>query len=62
MLRVFSTRPVSTHIIGRRDLAEELIRLADMPVLRDYTDSLWGVRSPYVQYRAIADAPTLWLR
>jgi 5-methylcytosine-specific restriction endonuclease McrA len=48
---------VATHLIGRRDLAKELIRLADMPALRDYTESLWGVRSPYVQYRAIADAP-----
>ena len=48
---------VTAHLMGRRDLAEELIRLADMPVLRDYTESLWGSKSPYVQYRAIADAP-----
>lgn len=44
---------VSAHLLGRRDLAEGLIRLADMPVLRDYTESLWGAKSPYVQLRCI---------
>jgi len=48
---------VTAHLIGARDVAERLIRLADMPVLRDYTESLWGARSPHVQYRAVADAP-----
>jgi 5-methylcytosine-specific restriction endonuclease McrA len=48
---------VTAHLMGERDLAERLIRLADMPVLRDYTESLWGAKSPYVQYRAVADAP-----
>jgi hypothetical protein len=48
---------VTAHLLGRRDLAEQLIRLADMPILRDYTESLWGSKSPYVQYRVIADAP-----
>jgi hypothetical protein len=33
---------VTAHLLGRRDLAEQLIRLADMPILRDYTESLWG--------------------
>lgn len=48
---------VTAHLIGRRDVAEELIRLADMPVLRDYTESLWGAKSPHVQYRAVAGVP-----
>jgi 5-methylcytosine-specific restriction endonuclease McrA len=48
---------VTAHLLGRRDLAEELIRLADMPVLRDYTESLWGAKSPYVQYRVISNSP-----
>lgn len=50
---------VSAHLLGRRDLAEELIRLADMPVLRDYTESLWGAKSPYVQFRPVEDARPL---
>jgi HNH endonuclease len=48
---------VTAHLIGERDVAERLIRLADMPLLRDYTESLWGSKSPYVQYRAVANAP-----
>lgn len=48
---------VTMHLMGRRNVAEQLIRLADMPVLRDYTESLWGAKSPYVQFRAVADAP-----
>jgi 5-methylcytosine-specific restriction endonuclease McrA len=48
---------VTAHLMGRRDVTEQLIRLADMPVLRDYTESLWGAKSPHVQYRAVADAP-----
>jgi 5-methylcytosine-specific restriction endonuclease McrA len=48
---------VTAHLTGRRDVTAELIRLANMPVLRDYTESLWGAKSPYVQYRAVPDAP-----
>jgi hypothetical protein len=48
---------VTAHLIGRRDVTAGLIRLANMPVLRDYTESLWGAKSPYVQYRAVPDAP-----
>jgi 5-methylcytosine-specific restriction endonuclease McrA len=47
---------VTAHLMEKRDVAEQLIRLADMPVLRDYTESLWGTKSPYVQYRAVANA------
>jgi hypothetical protein len=49
---------VTAHLVGRSDLAEELIRVADMPVLRDYTESLWGAKeplcpeSPYLQFAA----------
>lgn len=39
---------VTVHGCGRRDLADQLIRLAGMSVLRDYTESLWGAKSPYV--------------
>jgi 5-methylcytosine-specific restriction endonuclease McrA len=40
---------VSAHLTGRRDLAAELIRLADMPAIWEWTDSLWGKSSPYVR-------------
>lgn len=48
---------VTAHLLGRRDISKQLIRQADMPLLRDYTESLWGAKSPYVQFRAVADAP-----
>lgn len=47
---------VSAHHAGRPDLAEELIRLADMPIIREWTDSIWGKNSPYVQYRQVPDS------
>ena len=37
---------VSAHLMGRHDLAEELIRLADMPAITDFGESLWGTKSP----------------
>lgn len=46
---------VSAHLVGQSDLAEELIRLADMPAIREWTDSIWGTNSPHVQYRAVSD-------
>ena len=48
---------VSAHLAGRRELADQLIRLAAMPVIREWTESLWGTASPHVQFREVADAP-----
>jgi hypothetical protein len=48
---------VSAHLSGESDKAEELIRRADMPVIREWVESIWGKASPYRQYRRIADAP-----
>lgn len=47
---------VSAHLIGRSDVAEQLIRLADMPVIREWTESLWGKNSPYVKFQPVAGA------
>lgn len=48
---------VSAHQAGRSGLAEELIRLADNPTIREWTESILGKKSPYVQYRATSDTP-----
>ena len=48
---------VSAHLAGQSQLAGELIRLADMPAIRGWTESLWGGNSPYVVLRAVSDAP-----
>jgi len=45
---------VSAHLIGRQDLAAQLIRLADIPAIRDWTESIWGKNSPYVRHRPLS--------
>ena len=35
------------HLIGDTKIASELFRLADMPVLRDWTESHWGANTEY---------------
>ncbi len=44
---------VSAHLAGQRNLAESLIRAADMPVIRDWTESIWGKNSLYVRVRQV---------
>ncbi len=53
----FLDAAVSAHIAGKADLASELLVLADTSEVRDWTESLWGKYSPYVQYRAVDHAP-----
>ncbi|MEO6785121.1 MAG: HNH endonuclease [Chthoniobacteraceae bacterium] len=48
---------VTAHLAGRFDLADELIRRTNTKAIRDWTESLWGTSSPYVQFRDVAGAP-----
>src|SRR5690242_18409321 len=48
---------VSAHLDGNRERAAGLIRRADMPAIRDWTESLWGTKSPYVKFRHVPGAP-----
>ena len=45
---------VSAHLDKRFDLAEALIRRADMREIREWTESLWGPKTPHKKYRPIA--------
>lgn len=38
---------VSAHLLGRRAMADELIRLADLPAITEWTNSLWGPGGPW---------------
>lgn len=38
---------VSAHLTGNRALADELIRLADIPAITEWTESLWGSGGPW---------------
>ncbi len=48
---------VSAHLEGKFALAANLIRRADIPAIRDWTESLWGREHPYQMYRAVLSAP-----
>lgn len=52
---------VSAYFAGQMEEAGRLIRLADMPAIREWTDSIWGSSSPYVQYRPSVDSIPLIL-
>lgn len=48
---------VSAHMAGDFEAAGHLIESANMPAIRAYTESIWGSRSPYLQYRAVPFSP-----
>lgn len=48
---------VTAHFNGDGRLADELIRNADMPQIREWTESLWGGNSPYVKVRTVSNPP-----
>lgn len=46
---------VSAHLQGKHERAEELLRLADNKLVRDWLESLWGRKTVYNQPRRISD-------
>lgn len=50
---------VSAHLAGNPALADQLIRAADMPAVREWTESIWGKASPYVIKFEVVGAPPL---
>lgn len=42
---------VSHHLAGRADNAQSLIKQANLSIIREWTESLWGTNSPYVKIR-----------
>lgn len=49
-------KAVSAHLSGKRAEAEELICRADLPAIREWTESLWGRNSRYVTCRPLTPA------
>jgi hypothetical protein len=45
------------HLRGDSTQAASLIKDADMPVLREWLESIWGKGSPHIHFRQVADAP-----
>lgn len=50
---------VKAHLAGQRADAEELICLADLPVIREWTESIWGRGSPYVRFHSVTGSPAV---
>jgi hypothetical protein len=49
------------HLAGNRDEAEQLIVATNTPVIRAWTESLWGAGSPYVTVNSLAATATVTL-
>ncbi len=49
---------VSAHLAGQRALADELIRLADIPAVTEWTESLWGSGGPWSRPLSVENPPT----
>ena len=48
---------VSAHLAGKHAMADELIRLADMPAITEWTESLWGKGGPWCRPLPVENAP-----
>jgi hypothetical protein len=51
----FLDAAVSAHLSGRRALADELIRLADISAISEWSESLWGKGGPWTRPLAVAN-------
>lgn len=50
---------VSAHLADRSSVADELIRLADIPAITDWTESLWGTGGPFSRPYAVENVPPI---
>ena len=52
---LYLNEAVDAHLIGNDILAASLIKKSDMSIIRDWTESIWGVRSPFITIRTLSD-------
>ena len=45
----FLDAAVSAHLMGKLRMADELIRLADIPLIAEWTEALWGRGGPWTR-------------
>ena len=48
---------VTAHLEGDSQRANNLIKCAEIPAIREWTESLWGANSPYVNVQVVPGAP-----
>lgn len=46
---------VDAHNLGEDVTAAKCIKMADIEIIREWTESIWGKGSPYVQYQPVAE-------
>lgn len=49
----YLSQALKSHLAGDSDLAAELIIKANFPEIREWTESIWGAKSPYIKFRPI---------
>lgn len=52
-------KAATAHLAGDYTLAAKLIAAADIPILKEWTESLWGKNSSYVHFREHPGAPPI---
>lgn len=55
----YLSEAVDAHLKENHRLAKALIKKSDMPIIREWTESIWGGRSPYITVRSVPEAPII---
>jgi len=50
---------VAAHLIGDINKAELLLKKSDMPIIREWTESIWGAGSPHIEVQIVPNAPQI---
>jgi len=49
-------RALDFHLLGKRNQASELISKANFPEIREWTESIWGAKSPYINFIPVSNS------
>lgn len=52
----YLNQALDVHLHGNFDLAAKLIVKANLPEIREWTESIWGAKSPYIKFRSIENS------
>lgn len=50
---------ITNHLLGNFEIAENLIRKSDMVSIRNWTESIWGKKSPYINFTKTENSPPI---
>ncbi|MBU6235363.1 MAG: HNH endonuclease [Alphaproteobacteria bacterium] len=52
-------KAVTEYLAGNSEYASELIKKADIPAIGEWTESIWGKNSPYVELSQVSSIPDI---